>query len=120
MRLKVNMMNNPPLTLDKRALARLLSPILYKCESTLLRDIDRSPELFPHWEKICGKKIFQTDSVVAFYPPGVGAAIRRARERGLDGKEGKSKVVQPVKNKPRPPMMRSLAEDLMAATAGAV
>lgn len=103
------MMNNLPLTLDKRALAKLLSPILYKCESTLYRDIDRSPELFPAWELAAGKKIFETKKVIDFYPPGVGAAIKRTLERELGR-------VQEV-NKPKPPLRRSLAEDLMAAAA---
>lgn len=100
-------MNNLPLTLDKRALARLLSPIIYKCESTLIRDFDRSPDLFPQFERLGGKKIFETQKVIDFYPPGIGAAIRRALEREL-------KIVQAV-NKPRPPVMGTLAEDLMAA-----
>lgn len=104
-------MNNPPFTLDKRALARLLSPILYKCESTLVRDIDRNPDQFPAWERVCGKKIFETQTVLDFYPSGVAAAIRRSLEKELGSKMSKPK--------PKPPLARSLAEDLMAASAGA-
>lgn len=40
-------MSNPPLTLNARGLARLLSPLIHKTEETILRDLSRSPQSFP-------------------------------------------------------------------------
>lgn len=110
-------MSNRILTLDSKALARLLSPIIYKCESTLLRDFDRVPELFPPFDRPYGKKIYETQQVIDFYPPRIGAAIRRALERAWDGngEAGKKERISPAN---RPPMMRSIAEELMVVSKG--
>jgi hypothetical protein len=112
------MMSNPPLTLDAKALARLLSPIIYKSENTILRDVSRRPESLPPFEELGGpggKKIFETQVVIDFYPPGIGVAIRRSLEREWGDKDEKSKRVSTN----RLPPLRTLAEDLMAASASA-
>lgn len=97
-------------TLDARALARLLAPLLYLSEATILRDISRRPESLPLPLQVDGRKIWVVDKVVAFYPPDIGAAIRRAIAREFqDEISAKPKVYLPA--------MRSLAEDL-AACAG--
>jgi len=41
-------MNNPaPKTLNGRALAAMLAPLLYKTENTIYRDISRRPQTLP-------------------------------------------------------------------------
>ncbi len=105
-----------PSTLDAMGLARLLSPIIYKSDKTILRDFSRRPKSLPPFEVCGGKKIFETEKVIDFYPPGIGAAIRRALENKWDGSEAKKEKISSVS---RPPLIRSIAEDLMAATGGA-
>ena len=108
------MMSTLPLTLDAKALARLLSPIIYKSESTILRDVSRRPESLPPFEElggVDGKKIYETQVVIDFYPPGVGASIRRALEREWETKEGKRKGA--------PPPLQSLV-DILLVSAGRV
>lgn len=115
-------MSNLPLTLDTKALARLLSPIIYKSESTLIRDVSRRPESLPPFEELGGKggkKIYETQQVIAFYPPGIGASIRRALEREWEKKEGKIAEISAAKAKPAPPAIQSFAEILMPASASA-
>lgn len=68
-------------TLDAGALARLLAPLLYLSESTILRNISRQPDSLPPPVILAGRKIWLVDVVVDFYPPGIGAAIRRAVAR---------------------------------------
>jgi hypothetical protein len=72
--------------LDARALARLLASILYLSEKTILVDIYRNPESLPPPEKWSGqkKKVWEIDSVVGFYPPNIGAAIRRTWAREFE------------------------------------
>jgi hypothetical protein len=108
-------MSKIPLTLDARALARLLSPIIYKSVNTILRDITRRPESLPPFEELGkhgGKKIYDTQKVIYFYPPGIGAAIRRALEREWERKEEAEKIAA-VKSLPK---TRSIAEELMMAS----
>lgn len=97
-------------TLDARALARLLAPLLYLSEATVLRDLSRKPQSLPPPVQINGRKIWVVDDVVDFYPPAIGAAIRRAIAREFQDE---------ISAKPRVnlPAARSLAEDL-AACAG--
>ncbi len=110
-------MSKIPLTLDRKTLARLLSPLLYKCESTLLRDISRRKKSFPPFEELegCRKKIFDTQKVINFYPPGIGAAIRRALERECEHFESNIKNTSELN---RPPIIKSIGEELMATSEG--
>lgn len=72
-------------TLDARALARLLAPLLYLSESTILRDISRKPQSLPAPVQVGGRKIWVVEDVVDFYPPPIGAAMRRAIAREFEG-----------------------------------
>lgn len=74
-------MNNLPPILDKIALAKFLAPLLYRAESTILKDIDRRPETLPppeDFKYVGAKKLWITEKVVDWLPPGIAAAIRRA------------------------------------------
>lgn len=101
--------------MDAQALARLLAPILWLSENTILVDIYRHPESLPPPENWPGqkKKIWTLDRVVEFYTPNVGVAIRRAWARQFEG-EVMSKPCVSV------PARGSLAEDLLAANANAI
>lgn len=115
-------MSNLPLTLDAKALARLLSPLIYQSEHTILRNVSRCPKSLLPFEEVGGaggKKIFETQQVIAFYPPGIGAAIRRTLDREWEKKEGKIEDISAAKARPAPPAMQSLAEILMPASASA-
>jgi hypothetical protein len=63
------MITLPPLndqfqTLDRHGLARLLAPIIYKSESSILRDISRNPKSLPRPDKKSGRtKIWFTQNV---------------------------------------------------------
>lgn len=108
-------MSNIPLTLDARSMARLLSPIIYKSMSTILRDITRRPQSLPPFEElggVGGKKIFEMKKVIDFYPPGIGAAIRRALEREWDRQEEIEKIAV-ARSLPK---AKSIAEELMMAS----
>lgn len=97
-------------TLDARALAQLLAPLLYISAATIMRDISRRPESLPRPFGINGRKIWAVEDVVDFYPPAIGAAIRRAIAREFQDELSASPRISP-------PAMRPLAEDL-AACAG--
>ena len=100
-----------PLTLNLQALARLLSPVLYKSEKTILRDVTRRPASLPPFTEIGGKggkKIFEVETVINFYPAGIRAAISLELQRQYCH-------CQIKKTATRPPLKRSLAEDLLAA-----
>ncbi len=106
-------MRKIPLTLDARSLARLLSPLIYKGEKTILRDLTRSQKKsLPPFEilgGLGGKKIFDTQRVIDFYPADIGAAIRRALVLEYENKTVETPVVNSF------PELRSLAEDLLVA-----
>ena len=111
-----------PLTLDINALARLLSPIIYLSISTIARNVTRCPESLPPFEELGGKggkKIYVTQVVIDFYPPGIGASIRRALEREWEKKEGRREEISAANVRPAPPAMQSLAEILMPPSASA-
>jgi hypothetical protein len=95
-------MNDLPPILDKTALAKFLSPLLYRGVSTIIKDIDRRPESLPPPEdfKYSGaKKLWVTEKVIDWLPPGIAAAIRRAV---------KVKTIQP-------PRLLSIADELELA-----
>ena len=69
-------MSLPP-TLNARSLAKLLAPLLYKSESTILRDISRNPLSLPPPIRKSGKrKIWDTNEVLAWLFPNIGVVAR--------------------------------------------
>lgn len=85
-------MNNLPPSLDARALAKLLAPLVYKSESTILKDINRRPWTLPPSVMRAGKKIWLKPAVLEWwtgekaviYPPelqSLGAALMSASQR---------------------------------------
>lgn len=94
-------------TLDAQALARLLAPLLYLKEVTILRDLSRKPQSLPPPVQINSGKIWVVDDVVDFYPPAFGAAIRRAIAREFQDQISSRPAVDL-------PAMRSIADDLAA------
>lgn len=95
-------MSQPP-TLDAKGLAALLC----KSEATILRDVTRNPDNLPPFVKVGKNTIWITEVVWNW----------------LAGKSSKPITIKieigsSVSQKNRPPVMPSLAEMLMAATAG--
>lgn len=56
-------MSNQPVTLDAHALAKLLAPILYKSQETILRNIARAPDSLPPFVILGGKKLWFVQTV---------------------------------------------------------
>lgn len=94
--------------MDAQALARLLAPLLYLKVGTILRDISRRSESLPSPLPMDGRKIWAVEDVVDFYPPAIGAAIRRAIAREFQDEILVRQIDLPAR--------RSLAEDLAACT----
>lgn len=99
-------MNNLPPTIDARGLAALL----YKSKSTILRDVSRNPQSLPPFIKVGKGTIWLTQVVLAWLAEKSSEAITIKIEFCL----------QPTSTTARsaPPVMRSLAEELMVASAG--
>ncbi len=99
-------MRNLPDSLNAKALARLLSPLIQKSETTILRDISRKPTSLPAPEICSGKKIWWTEAVLEWRPSSLRVSARRSL--GEDCKE-----TRPVHY---PPQVPSLADMLLAVS----
>ncbi len=93
-------LEDQPDTLDRNALATLLAPILYRAESTILRNISRNSKLLPEHDKKNGRsKIWFTQNVYHWINPKIYQRIEY-------------KFANPA------PLIASLAESLMSSCAG--
>lgn len=100
-------------TLDVQALAKLLAPLLYLAEVTIKRDVSRRPQLLPPPLPKNGRKIWAVEDVVNFYPPAIGAAIRRAIAREFEGEI----IAKPSVAVPDRGSLIHLTQDLLATKA---
>lgn len=98
-------MSNLPCTLDAKGLAALL----HKSESTILRDVSRSPGSLPPFIK-AGKKTIWLTQVVFDWLSG-----KSSEQVTIKIEIGSSTMVVGQKNRP-PIMMPSLAEMMMSAS----
>jgi len=94
------------ITMRSRGMASLLAPYIYRTEDTIIRDILRRPFSLPEPELYGGtKKIWDTQKVLDWLPPGVRAAIIRE----FTNKNGE------VQKANQPPPIKTLAEELELA-----